>query len=81
MMFKRHKLALGPHARRLKTLDQGEDTRGNAAGAAEVTHQKPNLPTKICPACKRPFAWRKKWEKVWDQVRYCSNACKKQPKQ
>ncbi|MEZ5949102.1 MAG: DUF2256 domain-containing protein [Planctomycetaceae bacterium] len=40
--------------------------------------RKPNLPTKICPACNRPFAWRKKWAKVWDQVKYCSEACKKQ---
>ncbi|MBO6533053.1 MAG: DUF2256 domain-containing protein, partial [Muricauda sp.] len=31
-----------------------------------------HLPTKICPVCQRPFAWRKKWEKDWDQVVYCS---------
>jgi len=42
-----------------------------------MTHKKPNLPTKFCPACNRPFAWRKKWEKVWEQVRYCSETCKK----
>ncbi|WP_346343878.1 DUF2256 domain-containing protein [Gluconobacter kondonii] len=22
------------------------------------------------------FTWRKKWAKDWDQVRYCSEACK-----
>lgn len=38
---------------------------------------KPDLPTKICPACLRPFAWRKKWSKVWDDVRYCSEACRR----
>jgi hypothetical protein len=42
-----------------------------------MPHQKPNLPTKICLACNRPFAWRKKWAKVWEQVKYCSEACKK----
>ncbi|MCO6455952.1 MAG: DUF2256 domain-containing protein [Pirellulaceae bacterium] len=42
-----------------------------------MTHKKPNLPTKICPACNRPFAWRKRWAKVWEQVKYCSDACKK----
>ena len=37
---------------------------------------KSNLPQKDCLGCGRPFAWRKKWERVWDQVRYCSEACK-----
>ena len=30
---------------------------------------------KICHACGRPFSYRKKWEKVWDEVRYCSKKC------
>jgi hypothetical protein len=34
--------------------------------------KKSDLPTKICPVCKRPFSWRKKWEKNWDGVKYCS---------
>ena len=38
---------------------------------------KANLPQKPCLACGRPFSWRKKWEKVWDEVRYCSEACKR----
>ncbi|MEM6405438.1 MAG: DUF2256 domain-containing protein [Pseudomonadota bacterium] len=37
--------------------------------------KKSDLPTKICLVCKRPFVWRKKWKKVWDQVKYCSKAC------
>ncbi|MGB0568062.1 MAG: DUF2256 domain-containing protein [Alteromonas macleodii] len=32
--------------------------------------KKSDLPTKICPVCQRPFAWRKKWEKNWENVRY-----------
>ena len=27
--------------------------------------------------CNRPFAWRKKWTKVWEQVKYCSEVCRK----
>ncbi|MBK8193802.1 MAG: DUF2256 domain-containing protein [Lewinellaceae bacterium] len=27
-------------------------------------------------SCGKPFAWRKKWEKVWDEVRYCSERCR-----
>lgn len=34
-----------------------------------------NSPEKICLACGRPFAWRKKWERDWNNVRFCSNAC------
>ncbi|AIJ37245.1 Zinc finger protein [Flavobacterium psychrophilum] len=26
--------------------------------------------------CNKPFAWRKKWEKVWDEVKYCSDKCR-----
>lgn len=43
-----------------------------------MTHRKLKLPTKICAACLRPFAWRKKWERDWDQVRYCSDRCRAQ---
>ena len=39
--------------------------------------RKADLPTKTCVACGRPFAWRKKWETVWDEVRYCSDACRR----
>jgi len=48
----------------------------------EITHAMPrhvaksNLPQKNCAHCGRPFSWRKKWERVWDEVRYCSEACK-----
>ncbi|RYG04868.1 MAG: DUF2256 domain-containing protein [Chitinophagaceae bacterium] len=38
---------------------------------------KQNLPVKICVTCLRPFTWRKKWEKVWDEVKYCSEKCRK----
>ncbi|MFN3782402.1 MAG: DUF2256 domain-containing protein [Spirosomataceae bacterium] len=39
--------------------------------------KKENFPSKVCPVCNRPFSWRKKWEKVWDEVVYCSDACRK----
>ena len=34
--------------------------------------KKQNLPSKICPICKRPFIWRKKWRLNWEKVKYCS---------
>jgi hypothetical protein len=38
--------------------------------------KKQNLPAKICPVCNRPFTWRKKWKKNWDEVKYCSDKCR-----
>lgn len=35
-------------------------------------------PTKVCPVCGRPFQWRRKWKQVWDEVRYCSERCRRQ---
>jgi len=43
-------------------------------------HKKLNLPKKICPVCNRPFLWRKKWKKDWDNVLYCSEKCKRNSK-
>lgn len=37
---------------------------------------KEHLPSKVCMACNRSFTWRKKWEKVWDEVKYCSDKCR-----
>lgn len=37
---------------------------------------KQNLPSKPCLACGRTMSWRKRWAKVWDEVRYCSDACR-----
>ncbi|MDN3565003.1 DUF2256 domain-containing protein [Paeniroseomonas aquatica] len=34
------------------------------------------VPDKICAGCGRPFAWRKKWARCWEEVRYCSAACR-----
>jgi hypothetical protein len=39
--------------------------------------RKADLPTKDCATCGRPFAWRRKWADVWDEVRYCSERCRR----
>lgn len=31
----------------------------------------------MCVACGRTIAWRKKWAANWDEVRYCSDACRR----
>ncbi|MCW2614732.1 MAG: hypothetical protein JWN08_1726 [Frankiales bacterium] len=37
-----------------------------------------SLPEKPCERCGRTITWRKKWERDWDSVRFCSEACKRQ---
>ncbi len=37
---------------------------------------KADLPEKVCAACRRPFTWRKKWARDWENVRYCSDRCR-----
>ena len=39
--------------------------------------KKSELPQKICACCGLPFSWRKKWERDWDAVRFCSDRCRK----
>jgi hypothetical protein len=38
---------------------------------------KASLPSKLCVACGRVMTWRKSWEKNWEQVKFCSDACRK----
>ncbi len=36
--------------------------------------------SKICAVCNRPMTWRRKWAKSWDEVKYCSEACRRNKK-
>jgi hypothetical protein len=38
--------------------------------------KKTALPVKTCEACGRPFAWRRKWARDWEGVKFCSAACR-----
>ncbi|MGR2769004.1 DUF2256 domain-containing protein [Photobacterium ganghwense] len=38
---------------------------------------KSDLPEKICPVCQRPFHWRSKWRRCWEDVKYCSERCRR----
>ena len=37
---------------------------------------KASLPSKPCETCGRDMTWRKSWAKNWDDVKYCSDACR-----
>jgi len=59
--------SLAARGRNKKSLSK----KGNAMKGVK----KENLPIKICVICNRPFTWRKKWEKCWDEVTTCSKKC------
>jgi hypothetical protein len=42
--------------------------------------KKQHLPSKICTGCGLPFAWRRKWERAWDEVKFCSERCRQNRK-
>lgn len=35
------------------------------------------MPSKPCAVCGRVITWRKKWARDWEQVRHCSDACRR----
>lgn len=41
---------------------------------------KQQLPSKVCTVCGKPMTWRAKWAKNWEQVKYCSQQCRKKGK-
>ena len=47
-----------------------------ARGFALLVSRAP-IPEKPCASCGRTITWRKKWESSWDDVRYCSDACRR----
>jgi len=59
-------------------LLMGRSNRGGSSSntaAKKKAVKKENLPTKICVICNRPFNWRKKWERCWDELTCCSKSC------
>ncbi len=44
------------------------------------TKGTPQVPTKDCAVCGRTITWRKKWERDWEAVKYCSDACRRRAK-
>ena len=54
--------------------------RGRSKKSAQKKTKAPakaDLPQKVCVVCDRPFTWRKKWESCWDEVKYCSERCRR----
>ena len=44
---------------------------------AQTTKTKAGVPAaKLCATCGRTIEWRKKWERDWEQVKFCSDGCR-----
>ena len=43
---------------------------------SRVAKSKNGHEPKNCERCGLPFEWRKKWERDWASVKYCSEKCK-----
>ncbi|MGB1928655.1 MAG: DUF2256 domain-containing protein [Mariniblastus sp.] len=42
--------------------------------------KKETLPEKTCAVCNRSMTWRRKWSRVWDDVKHCSERCRRRGK-
>jgi hypothetical protein len=47
------------------------------AAPSSFKGNKQALPSKPCVACGRPMTWRRRWARTWDEVKYCSDACRR----
>ena len=52
-------------------------TAAAAPGDRVVLDRGVHKLAKDCLHCERPMTWRKKWERNWDSVVYCSDKCRK----
>jgi hypothetical protein len=44
---------------------------------ARMSPEPPSPATKHCASCGRAIEWRRKWARDWDEVRFCSDACRR----
>ncbi|QED25785.1 DUF2256 domain-containing protein [Microvenator marinus] len=42
---------------------------------------KAALPSKTCTVCGLTMTWRKSWTKNWEDVKYCSERCRRNKSQ
>lgn len=49
-------------------------SRADRAAAAPAAHP----PDKTCAVCGRTISWRAKWARDWEQVRCCSDRCRRE---
>ena len=66
---------ISPTVGRAGKLTEGR--RDASCVMARSARKNVNQISKTCTACGRKIEWRKKWANNWDNVRYCSGACRR----
>ena len=61
---------------------EGEEADGAKGGASARTVRRGHgavrgTDKRDCQRCGREMVWRKSWAKTWDEVKYCSEKCKR----
>lgn len=56
-----------------RRIDRGGDGRGGGSGRPI----RPVDDERVCAGCGRAFAWRPALAASWDEVRWCSDACRR----
>ena len=64
------------HLRKVRRGGENETERG-AVPLTSFKGNKRSLPSKPCARCGREMTWRKAWARSWDEVRYCSQSCRR----
>lgn len=55
-----------------------EKRRGQGKGTQDAHRgNKAALPSKVCAACGLAMTWRRSWASNWDEVKYCSERCRR----
>ncbi|MEE2891131.1 MAG: DUF2256 and DUF3253 domain-containing protein [Pseudomonadota bacterium] len=42
-----------------------------------MSRREPTPPPKPCARCGREITWRRKWARSWEEIRYCSDRCRR----
>lgn len=58
-----------------KLTSKAKEQNTSNSGRFYIIDRGKRVEQKTCVVCQRPFTWRKKWERVWDEVTTCSKRC------
>ncbi|WP_076682097.1 DUF2256 domain-containing protein [Microbacterium sp. RU33B] len=52
--------------------------RARSDSAPGFRGNKAALPSKTCATCGREMTWRRRWASNWDELRHCSERCRRE---
>jgi len=58
-------------------MARGKSSSAADGGRPSHAGNKANLPSKLCAGCGLPMTWRRSWAKNWEEVKYCSERCRR----